>query len=102
MAKEFRVLINKQAGIIEIEGTDSGWIDETLDLLLRQLEGGDAPASSLPELEGEEPEEEDEEEPEPEEEEEEEEPEPEPEEEEEPKPKPRSRSRARKPSGRGR
>ena len=94
MAKEFRVLINKQAGIIEIEGTDSGWIDETLDLLLGQLDGGDAPASSLPEPGGEEAEEEPEEE------------EPEREREEEPeaepKPKPRSRRRTQKTSGRGR
>ena len=80
MAKdeEYRALVNRSAGIVEVSGPDQRWVDDTLDHLLGQL-GGEEPEPSMPE-----PEEEPEEEPEPKE-----------EEEEEAKPKPRGRGRAR-------
>ena len=81
MAKdeEYRALVNRSAGIVEVSGPDQNWVDDTLDHLLAQLDGEEA-EPSMPEPE-EEPEEE---------------PEPEPEEEEEEKPKPQGRGRARR------
>ena len=101
MAKdeEYRALLNRSVGIVEVSGPDAGWVDDTLDHLLEQL-GGEEPEPSMGELEESAEEEPEQEEPEPEEEEEK--PKPrrsrarqsKPEEEEEPKPR---RSRARQP-----
>ena len=70
MAKdeEYRALVNRSAGIVEVSGPDQAWVDDTLDHLLGQLGGAEAEPTM---------------------------PEPEEEEEEEEKPKPRGRGRAR-------